>query len=218
MKFFIDSADLVMIEKLLPIGLIDGVTTNPSLLAKLGKNYLSVIKEICNLIMGPISVEVVATDYQQMLKEAAILQKISHNIVIKLPMTVDGVRACKELTNNNIKVNLTLCFSASQAIIAAKAGATYISPFVGRLDDIGYKGMDLIKDIIDIYHNYDHFTTKVLVASVRSINHLVEAAKLGADAVTLPVHLFEQLVTHPLTDQGLAKFLTDWQLAGHSII
>ncbi|WP_439271928.1 fructose-6-phosphate aldolase [Pseudochrobactrum sp. HB0163] len=216
MKFFVDTADVKDIRELNDLGLVDGVTTNPSLILKSGGNILEVTKEICSIVSGPVSAEVTATDYNGMMKEAAVLAKIAPNICIKLPVTLDGLKACKALTSDGHKTNLTLCFSANQALLAAKAGATYISPFIGRLDDIGLNGMDLIGEIRTIYDNYD-FETRILAASVRTVNHVKEAALIGADVVTAPPATLKALVKHPLTDKGLEAFLADWAKTGQSI-
>lgn len=216
MKFFVDTADVKDIRELNDLGLVDGVTTNPSLILKSGGNILEVTKEICSIVSGPVSAEVTATDYNGMMKEAAVLAKIAPNICIKLPVTLDGLKACKALTSDGHKTNLTLCFSANQALLAAKAGATYISPFIGRLDDIGLNGMDLIGEIRTIYDNYD-FETQILAASVRTVNHVKEAALIGADVVTAPPATLKALVKHPLTDKGLEAFLADWAKTGQSI-
>jgi transaldolase len=218
MKFFIDTADINEIKELAATGLVDGVTTNPSLIAKSGKKFLDVVKEICEVVPGPVSAEVVATDHATMLKEADKLSKIAKNVVIKLPLTIDGLKTCKQLTSQGIKTNVTLCFSPAQALLAAKAGATYISPFVGRLDDVGTDGMQLIADIISIYSSYTHLETEVLVASVRHPGHVIEAAKMGADVATLPPALLKQMFNHPLTDKGLTAFLADWAKTGQSIL
>lgn len=218
MKFFIDTADLNELKELSKTGLIDGVTTNPSLIAKSGRNFLEVIEEICNLISGPISAEVTATEASEMKKEAKILAKISKNVVVKLPLTVDGLQTCKELSSEGINTNVTLCFSPAQALLAAKAGATYISPFVGRIDDVGGSGLHLIGEILDIYESYEDIKTQVLVASVRTPTHVVEAAKMGADVATLPPSVFRSLYKHPLTDKGLTAFLEDWKKTGQSIL
>ncbi len=216
MKFFVDTADVKDIRELNDLGLVDGVTTNPSLILKSGGNILEVTKEICSIVSGPVSAEVTATEYDGMMKEAAVLAKIAKNICIKLPVTLDGLKACKALTSDGHKTNLTLCFSANQALLAAKAGATYISPFIGRLDDIGLNGMDLIGEIRTIYDNYD-FETQILAASVRTVNHVKEAALIGADVVTAPPATLKALVKHPLTDKGLETFLADWAKTGQSI-
>jgi transaldolase len=212
MKFFIDSGNLKDIENLVPLGIIDGITTNPSLLAKEGGDYREILKKICQLVKGPTSAEVVATDYEGMLREGRDLASIDPHIVVKVPFTKDGVKACKTLSSEGKKVNVTLCFSPSQALIAAKVGATYISPFVGRLDDISTPGMNLIEEIVEIYQNYG-FKTEVLVASVRHPIHVIEAARLGADVVTCPTTVYEAMFKHPLTDIGLEKFLKDWEKA-----
>lgn len=216
MKFFVDTADVKDIRELNDLGLVDGVTTNPSLILKSGGNIIEVTKEICSIVSGPVSAEVTATDYDGMMKEAAVLAKIADNICIKLPLTLDGLKACKALTSDGHKTNVTLCFSANQALLAAKAGATYISPFIGRLDDIGLNGMDLIGEIRTIYDNYD-FATQILAASVRTVNHVKEAALIGADVVTAPPATLKALVKHPLTDKGLEAFLSDWAKTGQSI-
>ena len=217
MKFFIDTADVTEIKELAKNGLLDGVTTNPSLIKKSGRNINEVIKEICDIVPGPVSAEVTATKYNEMLKEAEILKSLAKNVTIKVPLTWDGLKACKTLSNDDVLVNVTLCFSANQALLAAKAGASFISPFVGRLDDIGVDGMNLISDICQIYSNYPNLNTEVLVASIRSPQHVLEAAKLGADVVTLPPNVLKQLITHPLTENGLQAFLDDWKDTGQSI-
>jgi transaldolase len=212
MKFFLDSADLTEIRRALDAGLIDGITTNPSLLAKVaGAEHepRDVLVDICRLVPGPISAEVVATDYTTMLREGRELARIADNIVVKVPLTEDGLHACRQFRSEGINVNVTLCFSSAQALLAAKAGATYISPFVGRLDDVAEDGMALIGQIVQIYHNYD-FETQVLVASVRHPQHVVQAALLGADVATIPAKVLHQLMHHPLTDKGLQGFLADW--------
>ena len=211
MKFFVDTADIKEIKELASTGLLDGVTTNPSLIMQSGRDFLEVIKEICDVVPGDVSAEVVATDYEGMMKEATILRKIAKNVVIKLPLTWDGIKACKALTDDGAKVNVTLCFSANQAILAAKAGATYISPFVGRLDDMGQDGLGLIAEICQIYAQYPEFNTQVLVASIRHPIHLSESAKMGAHVATLPPKVIKQLFYHPLTEKGLAQFLADWE-------
>ncbi len=217
MKFFVDTADTAEIKALAASGLVDGVTTNPSLIAKSGRNILEVVAEICAIVPGPVSAEVAATEYEGMMREAAVLRKIASNVCVKLPLTPDGLRACKTLNGEGVMTNVTLCFSAAQALLAAKAGATFISPFVGRLDDIGQDGMELIADIVTIYDNYPNFETEVLVASVRHPIHIVEAAKLGAHVATLPPNVLRMLYAHPLTDKGLAGFLKDWAATGQSI-
>lgn len=210
MKFFIDTASLSEIKEAASLGILDGVTTNPSLMAKEGiKDVNAHYAAICKLVEGPVSAEVISTEYSGMLKEAEQLLKIADNIAIKLPLTKDGLKACKSLSDNGTMVNVTLCFSPAQALLAAKAGASFISPFVGRLDDISHNGMDLIEQIVQIYDNYD-YETEVLVASIRHPLHIVEAGLIGADVSTMPFKVFEQLVQHPLTDIGLAKFLADW--------
>ena len=217
MKFFVDTADTAEIKALAASGLVDGVTTNPSLIAKSGRNILEVVAEICALVPGPVSAEVAATEYDGMMREATVLRKIAANVTVKLPLTPDGLRACKALTSDGAMVNVTLCFSAAQALLAAKAGATFISPFVGRLDDIGQDGMELIADIVTIYDNYPAFTTEVLVASIRHPIHIIQAAKLGAHVATLPPNVLRMLYSHPLTDKGLAAFLKDWAATGQTI-
>ena len=212
MKFFLDSADLNEIRQALDAGLIDGITTNPSLLAKVAgtkHDPKDVLADICRIVPGPISAEVVARDQESMLREGRELAKIADNIVVKVPLTEDGLHACRQFRSENINVNVTLCFSPAQALLAAKAGATYISPFVGRLDDVAYDGMELIEQIVQIYGNYD-FATQVLVASVRHPQHVVQAALLGADVATIPAKVLHQLMHHPLTDRGLEAFLADW--------
>ena len=217
MKFFIDTADVSEIKDLSSSGFLDGVTTNHSLIKKSGRNINEVIAEICDIVPGPVSAEVAAINYEDMIAEAQVLKKIAKNVTIKVPLTWDGLKACRTLRDENVLVNVTLCFSASQALLAAKAGATFISPFVGRLDDIGLDGMDLISDICTIYSNYPNLNTEVLVASIRSPKHVIEAAKMGADIVTLPPNVLKQLINHPLTDNGLKAFLEDWKMTGQSI-
>ncbi len=217
MKFFVDTADTAEIASLAATGLLDGVTTNPSLIAKSGRKFLEVIAEIAGLTDGPVSAEVVATTTDAMLREADVLRKIGDNICIKLPLTMDGLTACKKLSDDGVMVNVTLCFSANQALLAAKAGASFISPFVGRLDDIGFDGMTLIEDIKMIYDNYA-FDTEILVASVRHPIHVLQAAKLGADVATMPAAVIRALAHHPLTDKGLAMFMADWAKTGQSIL
>jgi transaldolase len=216
MKFFADTAEIAEIRDLAETGLLDGVTTNPSLIHKSGRNFLEVVKEIAGICPGPISAEVVALDYETMMREAEVLRKIAKNIAIKVPLTRDGLKACKALTGDGTMVNVTLCFSAAQALLAAKAGASFISPFVGRHDDVGFDGMQLVADIRMIYDNYS-FPTQILVASVRHPIHVVEAAKLGADVMTAPPKIIHQLFNHPLTDAGIAGFLKDWQATGQKI-
>jgi len=212
MKIFIDSGNLKEIEALVPLGIIDGITTNPSLLAKEGGDYKAILKKICQTVKGPTSAEVVATEANEMIREGRELAAIDEHIVVKVPFTREGVKACKALSSEGKKVNVTLIFSAAQALLAAKVGATFVSPFVGRLDDISTSGMNLIQEIVEIFENYQ-FTTEVLVASTRSPMHIVEAARLGADICTCPASLIEQLFKHPLTDIGLEKFLKDWEKA-----
>jgi transaldolase len=216
MKFFVDTADTAEIKSLASSGLLDGVTTNPSLVAKTGKKFADVIAEICSIVPGPVSAEVAATNYDGMMREAHVLREIAKNVTIKVPLTPDGLRACKTLRDDGTMVNVTLCFSAAQALLAAKAGASFISPFVGRLDDVGESGMALIADIMQIYNAY-HFKTEVLVASVRGPMHVIEAAKLGAHVATLPPPVLRSLFNHPLTDKGLAAFLADWSKTGQTI-
>lgn len=217
MKFFADTADTGEIRELAATGLLDGVTTNPSLIKKSGRKLFEVLEEICTIVDGPVSAETVALDYETMLKEGQKLSKISKNIAIKVPMTVAGLKTCKALRADRIMVNVTLCFSATQALLAAKAGATYISPFVGRLDDVSEDGMGLIKDIRLIYDNYD-YQTQILVASIRNPLHVLEAARIGADVATIPAAIMKQLFKHPLTDKGLEAFLKDWKKTGESIL
>jgi transaldolase len=216
MKFFADTAEIDEIRELAATGLLDGVTTNPSLIHKSGRDFLEVVREIVGIVSGPVSAEVVALDHDEMMREAEILRKIADNIAIKVPLTPDGLRTCKALTDDGSMVNVTLCFSSAQALLAAKAGATFISPFVGRHDDIGYNGMDLIADIRQIYDQYD-FGTEILVASVRHPIHIVEAAKIGADVMTAPPKIIWQLFKHPLTDAGIKSFLADWEKTGQRI-
>lgn len=218
MKFFIDTADVDEIRALAESGMVDGVTTNPTLAAKTGRGFREVIEEICRIVPGPISAEVVATDFDAMLQEGRALHRIRHNVAVKVPLTPDGLRACRVLSAEGITVNVTLCFSAAQAILAAKAGASFVSPFVGRLDDVGSDGMALIKDIVTIYRQYEHFRTEVLVASIRHPMHVVEAGRMGADIVTMPPKVLRQMYEHPLTDKGLAAFLADWAKTGQRIL
>ena len=218
MKFFVDTADVAEIKDLASTGLVDGVTTNPSIIAKSGHNFLEVIAEICDIVDGPVSAEVAATDHETMLKEGQKLALIASNVAVKVPLTPDGLKTCKVLSDAGTQVNVTLCFSAGQAILAAKAGATFVSPFVGRLDDISNNGMGLIDEICTIYANYEALETEVLVASVRSPKHVIEAAQMGADVATVPPSVLRQLFKHPLTDSGLAAFLTDWTRSGQSIL
>jgi transaldolase len=210
MQFFIDTADVGEIKKALSMGLCDGVTTNPSLVAKTGRRFSDVLKEITALVPGPVSAEVTAVDYEGMMKEGRHYAKVANNVVVKVPLITEGLRAVRDLTAEGIRTNVTLCFSPVQALLAAKAGATYVSPFVGRLDDVSEDGMALIAQILEIFRNYD-FATKVLVASVRHPIHVLESARLGADVATIPFNVIEQLAKHPLTDLGLKKFLADWE-------
>ncbi len=219
MKFFIDTADVDEIRDFSATGLLDGVTTNPSLVAKTGRNLFDILAEICQLVPGPVSAEVTATETDDMLVEGRKLAGLAPNITVKVPLTWDGLKACRALSQGGISVNVTLCFSAAQAILAAKAGAGYVSPFVGRLDDIGEDGMKLIADIREIYDNYgDSFRTEILVASIRHPLHVVKAARLGADVATIPPKVLRQLVAHTLTDKGLATFLADWRKTGQAIV
>lgn len=218
MKFFLDTAEINEIKALADSGLVDGVTTNPSLIAKSGRKILDVIAEICDLIPGPISAEVAATDFETMLAEGRKLRAIRDNVAVKVPLTMDGLKVCKILSDEGTLVNVTLCFSANQAILAAKAGAAFVSPFVGRLDDIGQNGMALIAEIVQIFANYPDFTTDVLVASIRNPMHVTEAARLGAHVATMPPAILKQMVGHPLTDKGLAAFTQDWAKTGQSIL
>jgi transaldolase len=218
MKFFVDTAEIADIRDLAATGLLDGVTTNPSLIAKSGRKFLEVIAEICAVVPGPVSAEVAATAYDKIMQEAAVLKAIAPNVTIKVPLTPDGLRACRALTQEGTMVNVTLCFSPAQALLAAKAGASFISPFVGRLDDIGYNGLDLIADIVRIYANYPSIKTEVLVASVRNPLHLIEAAKMGAHVATMPPGVIKQLYKHPLTSSGLSVFLNDWAKSGQTIV
>ena len=216
MKFFADTADVKEIRELNDLGLLDGVTTNPSLILKSGGSIAEVTKEICSIVAGPVSAEVVATEYDEMMREANILSKIADNVCIKVPLTLDGLRACKAIRSDGRMVNVTLCFSANQALLAAKAGASFISPFIGRLDDIGLDGMELIAEIRTIYDNYD-FPTEILAASARTVNHVKQAAMIGSDVVTAPPATLKALVKHPLTDKGLDAFLADWAKTGQKI-
>lgn len=216
MKFFVDTADTAEIRELAATGLLDGVTTNPSLVHKSGRDFMDVVKEICGIVSGPVSAEVVALDHDGMMREAEILRKLADNIAVKVPLTIDGLKTCKKLTADGTMVNVTLCFSANQALLAAKAGATFISPFVGRLDDVGQPGMELIADIRLIYDNYD-FATQILVASIRNPVHVLDAAKIGADVITAPPAVIRQLFNHPLTDNGIKAFLADWEKTGQHI-
>jgi transaldolase len=217
MKFFVDSADIAEIADLAKAGLVDGVTTNPSLVAKSGRNFKEVIADICKIVDGPVSAEVTALDTFGMLEEAKVLRKIAKNVTVKVPLTIDGLKACKALRADGAMVNVTLCFSANQALLAAKAGASFISPFVGRLDDIHLDGMELISEIRQIYDNYG-FDTEILVASVRTANHIKQAALIGADVVTAPPAVLKGLAKHPLTDKGIEMFLGDWKKTGQTIL
>lgn len=216
MKFFIDTAEVEAIKALIPTGLVDGVTTNPSLILKSGRDIMEVTKEICDLVDGPVSAEVTATEADEMIKEGETLAKIADNVVVKLPLTMDGITACKAFSDRGIATNVTLCFSANQALLAAKAGATFISPFIGRLDDIHVRGMDLIEEIRMIYDNFG-FETEILAASIRNPLHMKDAALAGADVATAPPKVIHEMVKHPLTDKGLATFLADWAKTGQSI-
>lgn len=218
MKFFVDTADLAEIRDLASTGLLDGVTTNPSLVAKAGRNFLDLVAEICEVVTGPVSAEVAATDYETMLAEGKHLAKIAPNVAVKVPLTPAGLKVCRHLANEGTMVNVTLCFSAAQAILAAKAGATFVSPFVGRLDDVGQNGLELISEICQIYDSYPQITTEVLVASIRNPIHLVESAKMGAHVATMPPAVIRQLYAHPLTDKGLAQFVADWAKTGQTIL
>ena len=217
MKFFVDTADIKQIEELIPTGFVDGITTNPSLIAKQGNDLSETIKSICSIVNGPVSAEVTATDHPTMLEEGKYLASLAKNVAVKVPLTVDGLKTCKKLREQQIMVNVTLCFSAAQALLAAKAGASFISPFVGRLDDIGEKGMNLIEDIVIIYENYG-FETQVLVASIRTTQHVIDAALIGAHVATLPPKVIHELYNHELTDKGLKAFLDDWAKTGQSIL
>ncbi|HDR29040.1 fructose-6-phosphate aldolase [Rhodovulum sp.] len=217
MKFFVDTADVDAIRELNDLGMADGVTTNPSLILKSGRDILEVTREICGIVSGPVSAEVIATEAPAMIEEGRKLARIAPNIAVKVPLTWDGLKACKALSGEGHMVNVTLCFSAAQAILAAKAGATFVSPFIGRLDDINLDGMDLIADIRTIFDNYG-FGTRILAASIRTVNHVTDAAKIGADVVTAPPGVLKQMAAHPLTDKGLATFLADWEKTGQKIL
>ena len=217
MQFFLDGSDIEKIKKFSDLGLIDGVTTNPSIILKSGKNMIEVISELASIVSGSISAEVSALDSAKMVEEGIKLSEIAENVTVKLPITWDGLEACNSLSQKGISVNMTLCFSASQALLAAKSGAEYVSPFIGRLDDLNLDGADLISDIKLIYSNYN-FSTKVLAASIRTINHVKQCALLGADVATIPIDIFEKLVKHPLTDSGLSQFTADWEKTGQSIL
>lgn len=218
MKFFVDTADVAEIKDLAATGLLDGVTTNPSLVAKAGRDFKTIIAEICEVVDGPVSAEVAALDAEGMIAEGRVLAKIAKNVTVKVPLTWDGLKACRRLTEEGTMVNVTLCFSANQALLAAKAGATFVSPFIGRLDDIGLDGMDLIAEIRTIYDNYVDLSTEILAASIRTVNHVKEAAMIGADVATVPPSILKSLVHHPLTDKGLAQFVADWQKTGQKIV
>ena len=216
MKFFVDTADIADIREMADTGLLDGVTTNPSLIAKSGRDFMEVTKEICDIVDGPVSAEVVALDHDTMMKEAETLRKIADNVCIKVPLTIDGLKTCKKLTGDGTQVNVTLCFSANQALLAARAGATFVSPFVGRHDDNGFDGMELIADIRQIYNNYN-FGTEILVASVRNPVHVLKSALIGADVATMPPAVIKGLFKHILTDKGIEGFVADWAKTGQSI-
>lgn len=218
MRFFIDTADVAEIQELAATGLVDGVTTNPSLVAKVKRDFKEVIAEICETVSGPVSAEVAATDLDGMLEEGRALARIASNVTVKVPLTWDGLKACKALTAEGTMVNVTLCFSANQALLAAKAGATFISPFVGRLDDAGQDGMDLVREIRVVYDNYSDLKTQILAASIRHVTHVKQAAMIGADVATVPPAVLRALVQHPLTDKGLAAFLADWSKTGQRIV
>lgn len=217
MQFFVDTAEIADIRKLYDMGLLDGVTTNPSLVAKSGRDFKEVIKEICSIVPGPVSAEVAATEFDAMMAEGKVLAKLADNVVVKVPLTIDGLKACKRLGAEGIKTNVTLCFSPNQALLAAKCGATYISPFLGRLDDINLDGVELIEQIRQIYDNYS-FTTQILAASIRSPNHVTQAALAGADVATIPPAVIYKLADHPLTKNGLDAFVKDWKATGQSIV
>ena len=218
MKFFVDTANVDEIRELADMGMLDGVTTNPSLINKAGKDFIETITEICKIVDGPVSAEVAATDYETMMKEGEKLATIADNVCVKVPLTPAGLKVGKNLVDNGQEINVTLCFSAAQALLAAKIGATYVSPFIGRLDDIGQEGMQLIHDINQIYSTYDRINTQVLAASVRGAQHVVQAALAGADVVTVPPAVLHQMFKHPLTDSGLEKFVSDWKATGQSIL
>jgi transaldolase len=217
MKFFVDTADVAEIKELAETGLLDGVTTNPSLVAKANRDLKTIIAEICEVVPGPVSAEVAALDAEGMIREGRILAKIAGNVAVKVPLTWDGLKACRTLTGEGTMVNVTLCFSATQALLAAKAGATFVSPFIGRLDDIGLDGMQLIQEIKAIYDNYPDLTTDILAASIRTVNHVKDAAMLGADVATVPPSILKALVKHPLTDKGIEQFMADWKKTGQKI-
>jgi len=218
MKFFVDSADIDQISELASTGLIDGVTTNPSLVAKSGRKFTDVLKEICTVVEGPVSAEVTALETDGMVEEGRKLSDIAKNVTVKVPLTWDGLKACRTLTQGGVPVNVTLCFSANQALLAAKAGATFISPFVGRLDDMGFDGMEVVREIRVIYDNYESLNTEILAASIRNVEHVKQAAMAGADVATVPPNVLHELTKHPLTDKGLDAFLADWKKTGQSIL
>jgi transaldolase len=218
MKFFVDTADVKEISELAATGLLDGVTTNPSLVAKAGRDFKTIIKEICAIVPGPVSAEVSALDAESMVAEGRTLAAIAPNVTVKVPLTWEGLKACRTLTGEGTMVNVTLCFSANQALLAAKAGATFVSPFIGRLDDIGLDGMELVAEIRTIYDNYPDLSTEILAASIRHVNHVKQAAMIGADVVTVPPAVLHALVKHPLTDKGLELFLADWKKTGQKIV
>jgi transaldolase len=218
MKFFVDTADVAEIKDLAATGLLDGVTTNPSLVAKAGRDFKTIIKEICDIVPGPVSAEVAALDTEGMIAEGRTLAKIADNVTVKVPLTMEGLKACRVLTAEGTMVNVTLCFSANQALLAAKAGATFVSPFIGRLDDIGLDGMELIREIRTIYDNYPGLGTEILAASIRTVNHVKDAAMIGADVATIPPVILKALIKHPLTDKGVETFLADWKKTGQKIV
>lgn len=218
MDFFVDTANVTEIRELASLGLLDGVTTNPSLIAKAGGDFKSIIAEICSIVPGPVSAEVAATDAEGMLAEGRVLAKIAKNVTVKVPLTWDGLKACRELTGEGTMVNVTLCFSANQALLAAKAGATFVSPFIGRLDDTGIDGMELIAEIRTIFDNYVDLTTEILAASIRTVGHVKQVAMIGADVATLPPSTLKSLIAHPLTDKGLEMFVADWKKSGQKIL
>jgi transaldolase len=218
MRFFVDTADVAEIAEIAATGLLDGVTTNPSLIARSGRDFKATIAEICAIVPGPVSAEVAAVDTDGMVREGRILARIADNVAVKVPLTMDGLKACRVLSEEGTMVNVTLCFSANQALLAAKAGATFVSPFIGRLDDVGLDGMELIREIRAIYDNYDDLATDILAASIRTVNHVKEAAIAGAHVATIPPAILKALVKHPLTDAGLATFVADWKTTGQSIV
>ena len=218
MKFFVDTADVAEIKELAATGLLDGVTTNPSLVAKAKRDFKEIIAEICAVVPGPVSAEVAAIDFEGMLKEGRALAKIANNVTVKVPLTFDGLKACRKLTDDGTMVNVTLCFSANQALLAAKAGATFVSPFVGRLDDAGQDGMELVREIRTVYDNYSELKTQILAASIRNVMHVKQAALIGADVATVPPAILRALIHHPLTDKGLELFLADWKKTGQRIV